>query len=84
MWAGVAPHVVVGTLKISLDRLITMPSEKKVLGNYDVINWDKSWLSDNLPRLTEWSRTMNAKMKGEKEFLGVSSSCLGRAMVASF
>jgi len=27
---------------------------------------------------------MSAKIKGEKVFLGVSSSCLGRAMVASF
>ena len=29
MWPGGTPHVVVGTLKISLDRLITVPSEKK-------------------------------------------------------
>ena len=27
---------------------------------------------------------MSTKMKGKKVFLGVSSSCLGRAMVASF
>ena len=27
---------------------------------------------------------MSAKIKGKKVFLGVSSSCLGRAMVASF
>ena len=30
----------------------------------------KSWLSDNLPSLTEWSTTMSTKMKGENNFLG--------------
>ena len=43
----------------------------------------KSWLSNNLPRLTEWSTTMSTKTKGEKVFFGFSPSCLGRAMVAS-
>ena len=40
--------------------------------NFYVINITqfKSWLSDNLPRLTEWSTRMSTKMKGENNFLG--------------
>ena len=46
--------------------IITVPSEKKTfLSN---IIQCKSWLSDNLPRLTKWSTTMSTKMKGEKMF----------------
>ena len=66
-------------------QVVTVPSEKKKvfnLINNDLIN--KSWLNDNLPRLMEWSRTMSTKTKGEKIFVDVSLSCLGRAMVASF
>ena len=36
------------------------------------------------PHLMEWSKTMSTKMKAKKIIVGVSPSCLGRAMVASF
>ena len=48
---------VIGTRAIfvmNFIKIITVSSdEKKVLGKYDVMNYDKSWISDNLPRLTE-------------------------------
>ena len=40
MWPGGTPHVVVGTLKISLDRLITPQVERKKKSNYS--NVEKS------------------------------------------
>ena len=66
MWPGGTPHVVVGTLKISLDRLITPQVERKKI----IVN--NEWMNEKPPKWMCMSNVLVCLSKPERTYLSLT------------